>query len=216
MSRKSSSRTWREVDGYWSGVWGNPLRRIAIITTTALLACLAGITILAVSYPVTSARFPAFEMTYEDTTGTTDTRHTVVYHLVYENDRAWKQAWVSSTTDDDTGIRTTTPSVRVYGPTSVPGYHSPGPWWFADEQELIGRGRSMPLAIVKSERIGPDKSDDGRAFRVVTITRVGEQTEMRFDAATGIPVKYEFRFWGEVVRRHTVTSLVLADGQTIR
>ena len=216
MSRKLSSRTRREVVAYWSSVWSTPLRRIAIITTTALLACLVGITILAISYPVASARFPAFEMTYEDTWGTTDTRHTVVYHLIYENDRNWNQAWVSRTTDDDTGIRTTTNAEHLYGPSSPLGYHVPGPWWFADEQEYIGRGRSLPLAVVTSGQVGPDKSDDGRAYRVVTITRGGERTEMCYDAATGIPVKYELRLWGEVVRRHTVTSLVLADGQTIR
>ena len=201
---------------YWSSVWSSPVRRLAIIATTALVAVLAGITIFAISYPVTSARFPAFEMTYEDMSFTTDTRHTVVYHLVYENDRNWNQAWVSSTTDDGTGFRTTTNAERLYGPSSPPGYHFPGPWWLVDEQGYIGRGQLLSLAIVASERIGPDKSDDGRAYQVVTITRAGEQTEMRFDAATGIPVRYELRLWGEVVSRHTVTSLVLADGRKIR
>ena len=214
MSRKLGSRAGREAVAYWSSVWSSPVRRLAIIASAALVACLAGVTIFA----VTSARFPAFEMTYEDMSFTADTRHrhTVVYHLIYESNRNWNQAWVSSTTDDGIGIRTTTNAERLYGPSSPPGYHFPGPWWFVDEQEYIGHGRSLPLAIVASERIGPDKSDDGRAYRVVTITRAGEQTEMRYDPATGIPVEYKLGFWGEVVRRHTVTSLVLANGQKIR
>lgn len=217
MSGKASSWAGREGVAYWSSVWSSPVRRLAIITTTALVAVLAGVTIFAISYPVTSARFPAFEMTYEDTSFTADTRHTVVYHLVYENDRNWNQAWVSSTTDDGTGTRTTTNTEHIYGPSSSPsGYHVPGPWWLVDEQGYIGRGQLLSHAIVTSEKLGPDKSDDGRAYRVVTITRAGEQTEMRFDAATGIPVRYELRFWGEVVSRHTVTSLVLANGQKIR
>lgn len=218
MSGKASSWAGREGVAYWSSIWSSPVRCLAIIATTVLVACLAGVTIFAISYPVTSARFPAFEMTYEDMSFTADTRHrhTVVYHLIYESDRNWNQAWVSSTTDDGAGIRTTTNAERLYGPSSSPGYHVPGPWWLVDEQEYIGRGRFLPLAIVASERIGPDKSDDGRAYQVVTITRAGEQTEMRFDAATGIPVRYELRLWGEVVSRHTVTSLVLADGQKIR
>lgn len=218
MSGKTSSWAGREGVAYWSGVWSSPVRRLAIIATTVLVTCLAGVTIFAVSYPVTSARFPAFEMTYEDMSFTADTRHrhTVVYHLIYESDRNWNQARVSTTTDDGIGLRTTTNAERLYGPTSPPGYHFPGPWWLVDEQEYIGRGRFLPLAIVASERIGPDKSDDGRAYQVVTITRAGEQTEMRFDAATGIPVRYELRFWGAVVRRHTVTSLVLANGRKIR
>ncbi len=193
-----------------------PLDRGHTLAISGALALWSGLMTIATCYPVTAARFPAFAMTYEVTTWTADAKRTDVYHHIYENDRMWKQAWVRSTEYNHPGTAQTTTSTKlVYGSSAVPGYHIPGPW-LASEQSYLGRGHRLPFAVVTQQRVPAAEADHGRAVRVVTITSHDEQTEIRFDAGTGIPVRYEERVWSAVVRRHVVTSLMLATGQTIR
>ena len=137
--------------------------------------------------------FPAFEMTREVTRGDT----TRVYQFVYDDNGAWRETLVSSTTSPN--------SIGWYREGS--GNHIPGPWFFT-KGSFIARSGAPRNATVLTERIG---SDD-----VVTVIRSFERTEARYDVATGILVRLERRIAGRMVERHVVTSLVLATGETVR
>ena len=206
--------------------WSRLVTRITAppgLKATALVVVLilwVGIGAIAISYHVPPARFPAFNMTYEIThdagISTNGYQHigttTRIYHLIYEHDDRWKEAWVRTITTTDTGTTTRTAPTLVYEHSwpSADGTHVPGRWFWT-EQQFIGRGRIARGAVWTQEQVG--------AEHVVTITRVSRakfETEMRFDAATGIPVIFEERVWGRVVWRLAVTSLVLADGRRIR
>ena len=170
-------------------------RKLRVITSVVVLALWVSIVVMAgihLALPMWD-RFPAFEMTREVTWSGDGTS---VYRFVYEDDSSWKETLVS------------TPDGYV-GRLSQEGRgnHIPG-LWFLSKGSVIGRGQAPRSATVMTTRVG---SED-----VVTIVRGFERMETRFDAATGIPVSYEWSIAGRVINRFVVTSLVLATGQRLR
>ena len=169
-----------------------------IVITVIVLVLWAGIVAAAVlDRP---AEFPAFEMTRE----VTRDDGTEVYQFVYGEDETWLETLVSSTADPDrVGHYRQGHGYHIWGL----GYHMPG-LWFGDAGSLKGRARRAGAATMITKQVGSEE--------VVTIVRGFDRTEARFDAATGILVYVEFRTAGRVIERHVVTSLVTADGETVR
>ena len=156
-------------------------------------------------------RFPAFEMTRSVTTAV----GTDVLRLVYTDHETWKETVVSSTSDpsragDYQELRDGVFTVFARGETftSDPGlgYRVPGPW-FVDEEWLARRAAAAEGVTLTRHAVGSDTT--------LVLATGEDRTEVRFDAATGIPVSFKVFDSGVLVQHHQVTSLV-SGGQTIR
>ena len=158
----------------------------------------------------TVERFPAFDMTRSVTTQA----GTDVLRLVYTDHLTWRETVVSSTADpsragDYQELRNGvfTQSVRGETITSEPGvgYRVPGPW-LVDEQWFTNRASAAGAALATYTT----DSDIG-----LSLAKGSQQTDIRFDSDTGIPVSFKVTDSGVVVEHHQITSLT-SGGRTIR
>ncbi len=165
--------------------------RLGALAAVGCLVILIGIAAAWGAQPLTD--YPAFTMVREVTRGD----GTEVYQLVYDENGAWREMLVSSSTRPN--------AVGWFSVGS--GNYVPG-MGFLTKGAFIGHRGRPRAATVMTERSG---SDD-----VVTVVRGFEWTEARYDVATGILVRLEHQNAGRMVVRHVVTSLVLATGETVR
>lgn len=198
---------------------------LAILTLLGLIvAGLAGLGAVRADRPSMIGRrppaFQAFTMIREETTMDGVTR---TYEFVYEDDFTWKHTLLTHDSDPRSLIgpgytvehRDGKMIWTVAGETHsdaapTDGFHKPGRW-LENPSTLMGwaSARGSPVSIAQRSA-----TDD--LTHHFTMNDGGYQHTFQFHAETGIPMHYEQHLRDKLLVRHTVVSLVLANGEKLR